>query len=327
MLTLVLMTIASIALWRIAEQVAVRLDPDHEIATGAARLMTQASDVIRDAKGSRGLLQDADLDPNRTGLIGPEWSEIATTIGNLQAKRTLTNPEAAALFVRVFRKAGLRRGDPVAVIVSGSFVGGNVAVISATESLGLRVAGLASVGASMYGATDPTFTWLDMESTVREAGVWKFRSSGALLGGEAGAARELDHEPRRMLLDAVRRSGVPLIGGADFASTVRASAAALGLEAPIAGDPIAPKPAMLINVGGAQVALGDCAEAADIPPGLVDRMLPCSDGTRGLIQVALDQRIPVFNVLKIRELALRYGLAFDPVPLPRRADGPPRSAQ
>ena len=79
---------------------------------------------------------------------------------------------------------------------------------------------------------------------------------------------------------------------------------------------------LLINVGGAQLALGDCPEAADIPPGLITRPVSCSQGTPGLVQIALDHGIPVLNVFKVKELAQHYGLPLDPVPLPAPGRNP-----
>lgn len=314
---LLLCVAASITLWRIAEDVSMQLDPAIAVMQNAAALMRRATGVIRDAKIARGLLQAKDLDPNGTGLIGPEWSETMTTVGSLPAKRTLTNPDTAALFSRLLRKAGLQRGDPVAVVLSGSFVGGNVAALSAIESYGLRPAVVSSLGASMYGAADPAFTWLDMETAVREAGVWRVRSMRALPGGEAGMARGLGEEARRALLAAIRRSGVALIDAGNFADAVRESAAVMGM-----GRNAEARPALLINVGGSQLALGDCLEAADIPYGLIIRPLTCRKGTPGLIKIALDQGIPVLNVFKIKEFARHYGLPADPVPLPAPGKNP-----
>jgi poly-gamma-glutamate system protein len=307
--SLLVLAAASIAVWQLAEHVAMPSGPDAEAMRQAAAVMVRASAVIRDAKIAQDLLQGKELDPNRTGLIGPEWSETMTTVGSLPAKRTLTNPDVAALLVRVFGDAKLRPGDPVAVVLSGSFVGGNVAVLSALESYGLRATVIASLGASMYGAADPAFTWLDMEAAVRSAGVWRLRSARASLGGEAGMAKDLGDHARRALLAAVQRSGVPLLEGTAFAGTVGEAAAALGL---LSGE----RPRLLINVGGAQISLGECPEAEHLPPGLITRPQRCSSGTPGLAQMALDQGIPVLNLFKVKELAQRYGLPFDPVPLP-----------
>lgn len=305
---LVLAAAASIALWQAAEYAVRRSGPDPAVLRAAAATMQRAAEAIRKEKTQRNLMQGERLDPNRTGLIGPEWSETTTTLGDLPAKRTLTNPDTAALVARLMHASRLKPGDAVAVVLSGSFVGGNVAVMSAVEAYGLKAAVLSSLGASMYGAADPAFTWLDMESVVRAARIWRSGSLAALLGGESGMARDLGEQPRRDLEASARRAGVPLIGGSTLADAVKASAAALGVDA-------AAGPKLLINVGGAQAALGDCKESADIAPGLIAQPLACS-GTPGLVHAALARGIPVLNIHKVKALAQRYGLPFDPVPLP-----------
>ena len=305
---LVLAAAAAIALWQATEYAVRRSGTDPAVLRAAFTTMQHASQVIRKEKTQRNLMQGERLDPNRTGLVGPEWSETTTTLGDLPAKRTLTNPDAAALVARLMHESHLKPGDTVAVVLSGSFVGGNVAVMSAIEASGLKPAVLSSLGASMYGAADPAFTWLDMESAVRAARIWRSASLAALLGGESGMARDLGEQPRHDLEASAQRAGVPLIGGSTLAEAVKGSARALGLDA-------AAGPKLLINVGGAQAALGDCGESAEIPPGLIVQPLPCS-GTPGLVHLALARGIPVLNIHKVKALAQRYGLPFDPVPLP-----------
>jgi len=73
----------------------------------AARLMAEAERIILNCQKGRGIqTENNEFDPNQTGLIGLENSPLTTTIGNLQAKRTATNPALAALMVRLIRKPG-----------------------------------------------------------------------------------------------------------------------------------------------------------------------------------------------------------------------------
>jgi poly-gamma-glutamate system protein len=50
---------------------------------------------------------------------------------------------------------GLRAGDHVAVLASGSFPGFVLNALAAAEALGCRVLFAASLGASQWGANDP----------------------------------------------------------------------------------------------------------------------------------------------------------------------------
>src|SRR5260370_17470658 len=130
--------ILSVTLWLGAE-FATRhpVHPVYAEMLNAARAMEAASRVLVAERQMRGLMQGREIDPNRTGMIGSEYTAITTTLGDLAAKRTTTNPDFAAALVRVVVTLDLPRGMPVVIIVSGSFVGRNIAAITPPEPLGL----------------------------------------------------------------------------------------------------------------------------------------------------------------------------------------------
>ena len=59
--------------------------------------------------------------------------------------------------------------------------------------------------------------------------------------------------------------------------------------------------ALLVNMGGSRLALGDCLQPEDLPYGIITHPLPCRSGVPGLIQRAHDQGVPVLNAFMIRE--------------------------
>jgi poly-gamma-glutamate system protein len=129
----------------------------------------------------------------------------------LEAKLTSVNPYFAALFVDYFHELKLRPGDPVAFAMTGSFPALNIAALAAAEELGLQAIPITSVGASMWGANDPKFTWLDMEKLLNDRGLLHTRSIAASLGGSNDRGRGLSPKGRDLLKDAVERCGIPLI--------------------------------------------------------------------------------------------------------------------
>ena len=221
-------------------------------------------------------MQPTAADPNRTGLIGPDWSEIATTIGDLPAKRTVTNPDFAAMIARILLSLDPSPGAAVGLVLSGSFVGANVAAITAVEALGLRPVIVSSLGASMYGATDPGLTWLDMEALVRRAGIWQARSVAVVLGGESAAARGLDPSGRDLLIAAAQRNGYRPIEEPDFAELKRRVYAALAEAAPEGL-------VALVNSGGSVLGMGTCLDAYRLPSGMLTGKFPCQSGVSGLV--------------------------------------------
>jgi poly-gamma-glutamate system protein len=311
--TVLLAAAAAIALtvwWGVDRWQGSAIDPQLVEMLRAARTMQRAGTVVRDEKERRGLLQPAESDPNRTGLIGPEWSEITTTQGLLAAKRTATNPDLAAVVVKLTAPLGLKPGDGVLVVLSGSFVGGNIAVLSALEALRLRPVVVSSLGSSMWGATDLEFTWLDIEASIRRAGIIRTETTLALLGGVGTVGRDIDETGRAALRAAAARNGVKLQDERPFARAVESTYAAA-----LAGLQGAP-PRLLVNVGGAQVALGTCENAERMPTGLIREEPGCAQGVPGLIVRALRDGIPVLHLLNLRAFALVHDLPVDPQPLP-----------
>ena len=117
--------------------------PRHHVAyplmIEAAGRCQRAEEALYAHKVAMGLY-DASLDPNHTGLVGVEYSKITTTLGNIKAKRTATNPDFAAYIVRELVDHGIGTGDTVLVTMTGSFAGLDLAVLEALETL--RIASL-----------------------------------------------------------------------------------------------------------------------------------------------------------------------------------------
>jgi poly-gamma-glutamate system protein len=300
----------SIALWLALEQALQRpIPPQFAEMLMAARSVQAASRVLWMEKETRGLTPSAQADPNRTGMIGQEYTPITTTIGELPAKRTATNPDFAAALVRQIASLQLARGTPVVIVVSGSFVGGDVAAITASETLGLRPIVIASLSASMWGANEPEFNLLDMLSTLRERNVIRTRAVAAVLGGGGAIGGSMDADGIAALRRSAARDGVPIVEARPVAAVIEALLARINAAA---GD----TPSAVINVGGALIGLGSCRESYEWPPGLTRKSLPCSDGTPGLAMRLAAEGLPVLHIINMRRLALEWGLPFDPMPLP-----------
>ena len=300
----------SIALWFGVERATQPpIHPHYSEMLMAARSMQTASRVLWTEKETRGLLAPGEADPNRTGMIGPEFTSITTSIGDLAAKRTTTAPDFAAALVRQIAALGLARGTPVAIIISGSFVGANIAAIAAVEALGLRPIVIASLGASMWGANEPAFNLLDMMLALRERNVIRARTVAAVIGGTGAVGRNMDPADLAMLRASAARDGVPLVELQPFATLVDALLAHVTAAS-------GPRPGAVINVGGAVIGLGTCRESHEVPPGLVRQAPPCTDGTPGLAMRLAADGIPLLQVINIKRLALEWGLPFDPTPLP-----------
>lgn len=286
-------------------------------ATAAARQMQNAMNVIYREKERLGILQDPAHDPNRTGLIGPEVSPLLTTLGQLQSKRTATNPDLAAAITEELLQNGVTQGSPVIVVLSGSFVGANVAVLAALETVQAQPFIINSVGGSMYGAIDPQFTWLDMQQALEESGVVRAWPGVAIPGGYDAIGVGLDEEGMDLIRESAERTGETLLMAESLGELVDEVIERLESRS---GAPI--QPAMLINVGGSMLGLGNCT-AIELPEELVTRRpVPCEGGEPGLVTILSNDGVPVMNVLNLRFLALQLGLPYDPIPLPTPGNNP-----
>ncbi|MDR0577581.1 MAG: poly-gamma-glutamate system protein [Candidatus Accumulibacter sp.] len=280
----------------------------------AVSFMRQATREIGRYREELGIPIDPALDPNRSGLIGFEYSDMTTTEGSIKAKRTSLNPAFAALVVRLLRKAGVQTGDRVAVAFTGSFPALNIAALSACRALGLQPQIISSVGASSFGANIPGLTWLDMERRLVDAKIMPFRASAISLGGIVETGGGLDGNGFLLAREAMRRHGAPILDEGDFRVVERDMLRRREIferHGPVAA---------FINVGGALTSLGWVPEAAKLDMGLLEKIPATSDANRGLIFRYFEAGIPVIHLLNVVRLAERHALPVDPVPLPEDAD-------
>ncbi len=282
---------------------------------GASRLAARAAAAVLAAREAKGAAVDRAADVNGTGLIGVESSGLTTSLGDLEAKRTSANPDFAALLVRLFREAGAKRGDVVAVGASSSFPALVLATLAACRALELEPVVISSLGASQWGANDPAFSWLDMAGAVTEAGVFDARPAAVTLGGDGDVGLDMRDESRTKLRAGVRALGRPLIEESDLTADV-----ARRLDAYDAGAR-GRRIAVLVNIGGNLANLGADPGVLRLEPGLSSPTAAAAAGRGGVIQAMASRGLPVIHLLHVAGLCRRYGLPWDPRPLPAPGQG------
>jgi poly-gamma-glutamate system protein len=276
----------------------------------ASRLMARATAAVKDCRVSRGIAIDPSADPNGTGLIGVEQSAITTSAGRLEAKRTTTDPAFAGLVASLLREAGVRRGDVVAVGASSSFPALIVATLAAAKVMGVEPLVISSLGASQWGANVAEFTWLGMEECLRRAGLIDVVPIARSVGGEGDGGRDMDPSGRSALAGEIRAGRAPFIQEPDLERNV---ARRMALYREHAG----PRPIKaFINVGGSWANLGTDAEVLKLEPGLARDVFIPPPSRRGVIQAMAAAGVPVIHLLNVKGLCERYGLPWDPRPLP-----------
>jgi poly-gamma-glutamate system protein len=281
----------------------------------AARVMQEAGTILYGEKAARGLLPPQGADPNRTGMIGFEYTPMTTEIGQLPSKRTTTNPDFAAALVRLIDGLQLPPRAPVVVVLSGSFVGADVAMVAALEALDLMPVVVASAGTSQWGGNNPEFNILDILSLLRERGLIRVPVTAAAIGGFDGAGAGMDEPTRAILRASAARRGVPLVEAHPLTAVI--DGLVEHANRALAGK----RPAAVINVGGAVVGPGTCNESFTFPSGVTKAPLSCTgSGTPGVLMRYLAPDVPAIHILNIMRLAREMSLPFDPVPLPKPGD-------
>ena len=270
----------------------------------AVRVMQRAEHAIYEEKVRRGIAMDPKNDPDRTGLIGPQFTLITTDRGAQSAKALAAHPNFAAAVTQMMLQAGVREGDLVAIGMTGSLPGLNLAVLSACKVIGCEPLEVTSVGASMFGATDPDFTWLDVESTLAARGILPFRALAASVGGGGDVGRGLSPAGRELLASAIHRNGTQFLEANTVLEAVRQRVALYDSIAAVRGKPIR----LYINVGGGVASLGGAQNANLIPAGLTRRLAARNYPNRGVINVLAERKIPVLNLLQVEKLARQLGI-------------------
>jgi len=280
----------------------------------AATIMQQASQLVKEYRLDQGIYLDEVNDPNRTALIGEKQTIITTDRGSLTAKLTSLNPNVAAVVIDLFIKAGLKQGDEVAVSWTGSFPAMNIAVMSAAKALDLELIPITSVGASMFGATDPDFTWLDMETFFNERGFFKYKSVGASIGGGGDLGRGLNITGRDLIQEAIERNNVPLVIDTSLERNINN-------KMKIYEESKQDKIKLYVNVGGGLSSLGNSINGRLVSPGLHKHLNFKNIPLKGTLFLFAEQRVPVIHFLDIDKLANNYDLPIAPNPIPEPGTG------
>lgn len=281
----------------------------------ASQIMSEAIEALKDCREAKNLAIDPSSDVNRTGIIGVKSSPITTTLGSLEAKRTSTNPNFGGLLVSLLRKTGVDSGDTIAVGASGSFPALILAVLSAAKAMDLNPLVLVSLGASQWGANHPDFHWLHMQKCLQQNGIFFFQPIAISMGGDQDIGRDMQEEGRTLLIKEMGESGLPIISEGDLQTNVESKMRTYVQKA--SGKRIK----AFVNVGGSWSNLGIDSAILHLRPGLGKISRFPSEERRGVLYAMAALKIPVIHLLYVKGLVQRYGLAWDPVPLPQPGQG------
>ena len=283
---------------------------DERPGTGAASaLMARCEAVLYAEKRRLGLVNES-LDPEKTGLIGVEFSPLTTSLGRLSDKRAASRPEMADIVAIYLRRAGVKRGDWIAVNASGSFPGFSLATLCAAESLGVNAQVVFSYGSSMYGGTDPGFTFPVMLDLLNRAGLLSARIRAIAPGGaQDRMAETLLESPFPTVTELMRARPEAHIGGTTLEDAI-AQRLRVFAETPTPAT-------CFVSCGGPGVSMGRTESVLKLPHGLVATARDIPAGAdRGLLFEFLARGVPVIHLLNVRGVCGDFGLPYEEIPDP-----------
>jgi len=309
---LILLAGLGIAVMAVVEFSKIRIKKSYfDEKVAASQLAFKAAEAIRTAQVGEHIVIDPVADPNATGLIGDQFTIITTDRGSLTAKLTTTNPNWAAVVVDMLREAGVEAGDKVAVGYTGSMPALNIATIAAIQTIGAEPVIIASVGASMWGANNPHFAWLDMETLLFNRGIFKHHSTAASIGGRGDVGGNVSPEGRTILREIIERNGIEKIEEATLDGNIERR-----VEIYKSHLREGEKYAAYINVGGGLSSIGSTQNLVPIRPGVNKRIPDANYPLRGAMIHIGTMGTPIINLTDITVLANRYGLPVAPEPMP-----------
>jgi poly-gamma-glutamate system protein len=155
-----------------------------------------------------------------------------------------------------------------------------------------------------------------MEACLKERGLLDVRPIARAIGGEEDIGRDMSPQGRALLDARIRAAGAPFLEEPDLERNV---ARRMALYRESAGTrPIK----AFINIGGSWANLGTDSDILKVEPGLARHVAVPPPARRGVIQAMAAAGVPVVHLLNIKGLCERYGLPWDPLPLPAPGEGP-----
>jgi len=271
---------------------------EYEKMLVAATKMDTITKEIKKEKLNLGFSIDTNLDKNNTGLIGEDYTEITTTLGSIEAKRTSINPDFAALFVRLFTKLGLKKGDYVAANLSSSFPGLNLSFISALDIMELNGIIISSIGSSSYGGNIKDFNYLDMEYYLSSKGYINNKSIGYSLGGADDIGREFPEGVKEEIILRNKNRKIEFFYNENLDNNIDERYSYYKNQGDIKA---------FVNIGGNILATKGSPDIDNRK--VIIKKTPQIKG--GLIGKFLDDNIPVLYMLGLKEISLYYGIPYD----------------
>lgn len=263
----------------------------------------------------------SDLDIYKTGLIGNANSEITTIQFKdsliLKSKIATTNPNFSAFVIDLLEESNLDEGDSVAIAMTGSFPGANIAVLSACKALNLNPVIISSLGSSSWGANTVNYSWLEIEKKLNNSKIFNYKSIGCSIGGENDIGDNLSDQGIELIEEIIATSDVSFINESSLEKNITKKIDLYGRLDNYSA---------FINIGGNASSLGPGKGKSFIKGGVINPILKddyseiyfnnenselfYKDFKKSIAYYFLNENIPVINIKNINFLLNDYGVSY-----------------
>ncbi len=300
--SLATLAILSLVLFYFAQTSKKTIKASHyDLKVKAANEMQSMMDVVKTAYESEELNYNVLDDPNKTGLIGRKVTTITTSRGLLYDKQTAINPNFAAIYVEQLKQARVKKGDYIAIGLTGSTPASNIALFAAIKVIGAKPVIITANGSAMYGANRENFTWLDIERFLNEKGLIDFKSSYASFGGNEDKGKGLSEVGLENLANSIVRNNVKLINGKNLRESIK-----LREEAYQNSIPEGKRFKAFVNIGSGLANVGSAVNAKLVKSGVNRKLAEKEFSNPGVMFSFAKKGIPVIHTYRAQPLAEKY---------------------
>ena len=260
-------------------------------------------------------------DVYRTGLIGEKNSDITTILSTddsfLESKIATTSPNFSAFVIDLFEESNLQQGDTIAITMTGSFPGANIAVLSACKAMEIYPIIISSVGASSWGANNINQSWIDIENKLNENNIFNYMSIASSIGGENDLGENLTDKGIEIIEDIIGKYDINFINEVNLQENVLK-------KIDLFGD--LNKFAAFVNIGGNASSLGQGKGKNYIRGGVINPLLKddvseifyfnenndsyLKEFKKSISYNFLNNDIPLINIKNINLLLKDYGMEY-----------------
>ncbi len=279
----------------------------------AAHLAAKAMAILKEEAMQKHIAADSISDPNETYLVGTKYSLITENRTALTDVLVSLNPNFAAAVVEMLTELKIKKGDIVCINTTGTFPGLNIAALSACKILEIEPLIITAASSASYGANNPEFTWLDMETHLKEQHIFPFATYAASLGGEKDNGEGISPEGRILLQRAIERNKVRFINSSSLAENI---AMRFSIYQKLAEEHAGPIKAY-IDIGGTVTGYGQTIADTLVKPGINRFPEQQFFSNYGLIQRMVEQKVPILFLGDVKHLALSRGLSITAIPQPQ----------